>query len=259
MFKDEFDAMVRASESKCQLLEKNPPGYFVLSMMAGAFIGFGVLLTNSIGAQLQGSPFTKLILGLAFGVALSLVTMAGGELFTGNNMVIGAGLLTHRVTLPKAIRIYSVCWLGNLCGGIVLGLLFLMTGLSSGATGDFMAAATLSKITAPPLALFARGALCNMLVCLAVWCGFRAKSDAGKLIMIFWCLFAFVTTGFEHSVANMTLFTEALINPCGQPITLVGCLYNLLLVSAGNLFGGILLVACPYYIASQEPHSSIQK
>jgi nitrite transporter NirC len=92
-----------------------------------------------------------------------------------------------------------------------------------------------------------------MLVCLAVWSGFRSKSEAGKLIMIFWCILAFFATGFEHSVANMTLLTLALINNGGlEAITFGGYCYNLLLVTIGNMIGAIALVAFPYYTASRE-------
>ncbi|MBR6473065.1 MAG: formate/nitrite transporter family protein, partial [Firmicutes bacterium] len=101
--------------------------------------------------------------------------------------------------------------------------------------------------------LLARGILCNTLVCLAVWCGFRAKSDAGKLIMIFWCLLAFFATGFEHSIANMTLLTLSLINNGGnEAISFGGYCYNLIVVTLGNMIGGILFVALPYSAASRE-------
>lgn len=252
MFHDEFQAAAAASQAKLRLLHDDPFGYFLLSVLAGAFIGFGVLLTNSIGAQLQGAPYTKLVLGLSFGIALSLVVMAGAELFTGNNLVMAAGMLDKRVTLGQAVKLWCICWLGNLCGGVVLAVVYHLTGLGLGATGEFMAAAALGKMTAGAVPLLARGALCNMLVCLAVWCGFRAKSDAGKLIMIFWCLFAFITTGFEHSVANMTLLTEALLNPSGQAVTFGGMIYNLVLVTIGNMIGGIVFVALPYFAASRQ-------
>ena len=221
-------------------------------MLAGSFIGFGVLLTNSIGSQLQGAPYTKLVLGLSFGIALSLVVIAGAELFTGNNLVMAAGMLEKKVTLCQAVKLWIVCWLGNLCGSALLGVVYTLTGLGAGATGEFMAAAAMGKISAGFVPLLARGALCNMLVCLAVWCGFRAKSDAGKLIMVFWCLFAFITTGFEHSIANMTLFTEVLLNPSGQAVTAGGCLYNLAAVTIGNMIGGIVFVALPYFAASRQ-------
>ena len=252
MFHEEFLAAANASQAKLKLLKNNLFGYFLLSMLAGAYIGFGVLLTNSIGAQLQGAPYTKLVLGLSFGIALSLVVMAGAELFTGNNLVMAAGMLEKKVTLGQSVELWCVCWLGNLCGGVLLAAVYSLTGLGSGATGEFMAAAALAKMTAGAVPLIARGALCNMLVCIAVWCGFRAKSDAGKLIMIFWCLFAFITTGFEHSIANMTLLTEALINPCGQAVSFGGMIHNLVFVTVGNMIGGIVFVALPYFAASRQ-------
>ena len=116
MFHEEYMAAVKAAEAKCKLLKNNPLGYFLLSMLAGSFIGFGVLLTNSIGSQLQGAPYTKLVLGLSFGIALSLVVIAGAELFTGNNLVMAAGMLEKKVTLGQAVKLWIVCWLGNLCG-----------------------------------------------------------------------------------------------------------------------------------------------
>ena len=255
MFQDEFAAAGKAAEGKLRLLKNNPWGYFLLSMLAGAFIGFGVLLTNSLAAQLQGAPATKLVQGLAFGVALSLVVIAGAELFTGNNLVMTAGLLQKKVRIGQTLWLWLVCWIGNLCGSALLAVVFVLTGLPKGSVGEVMAAAAMAKVSAGPVELLARGALCNMLVCLAVWCGFRAKSDAGKLIMIFWCLFAFITTGFEHSVANMTLLTEALLNPAGQDIGLGACLYQLAVVTLGNMLGGILLVALPYGRAARTNKS----
>lgn len=250
MFKEEFLSAAGGARTKAAFLKKNPVGYFLLSMLAGAFIGFGVLLTNTIGSLLDGAPCTKIVMGLAFGIALSLVVIAGGELFTGNNLVMAAGLMKREVKWKDALALWIVCWIGNLCGAIALACIYVLTGLSNGPVGEFMATGAAAKIAPSPIALLARGALCNMLVCLAVWCGFRIKSDAGKLIMIFWCLFAFITTGFEHSIANMTLFTEVLLNPCGQAVAVGGCVYNLLLVTAGNMIGGIVFVAMPYGISA---------
>jgi hypothetical protein len=99
--------------------------------------------------------------------------------------------------------------------------------------------------------LFVRGMLCNWLVCLAVWSTWRAGSDAGKLLMIAWCLFAFVGAGFEHSVANMTLFGVALLQPHGDGVSLEGMMRNLAPVTLGNIAGGALFVGGAYWLASQ--------
>ena len=85
MFEEEFAAAAAAARAKAAFLKRNPAGYFLASMLAGAFIGFGVLLAFTIGGLLEGAAYTKVLMGVSFGVALSLVVMAGGELFTGNN------------------------------------------------------------------------------------------------------------------------------------------------------------------------------
>lgn len=252
MFKDEFRAAAEAAFSKSQLLKKNPLGYFVLSVLAGFQIGFGVLLSFTAGGLLTGVPGAKLVMGAFFAVALSLVVMAGGELFTGNNMVMAAGVLKKKVSLKDAVSLWAICWMGNVLGGILLAFLYHATGLWEGPVGEFMAAAALGKMTAAPLALVTRGILCNMLVCLAVWCGFRCRTETAKLIMIFWCILAFFASGFEHSVANMTLLSFCLMEPFGQALTIGGWFYNLLLVTLGNMIGGICLVALPYFAAAEE-------
>ena len=253
MFKEEFAAAAGGAAAKSRLLKDNPGGYFVLSMLAGMYVGFGVLLVFTLSGALQGAPYTKLVMGCCFGVALSLVIMAGAELFTGNNMVMAAGMLKKTVGFGESLRLWGVCWLGNLLGSALLALIFDATGLYSDATLGAMTAASAAKMTAGFVPLLARGILCNMLVCLAVWCGFRCKSESGKLIMVFWCILAFFSTGFEHSVANMTLLTLALINNGGnEAISMGGYCFNLLTVTLGNMIGGILLVAVPYYLAGKE-------
>ncbi len=252
MFREDFEAASNAAAGKLALLNNNPMGYFLMSLLAGMYIGFGGLLAFTAGGLLAGAPGTKLVMGACFGVALSLVVMAGGELFTGNNFVMAAGVMKKKVTVADAVKLWVFCWIGNTVGGILLAVLYHLTGLGNGPVGEFLASGAMAKMSAGPVQLFTRGILCNMLVCIAVWCGFRCKNEVAKLIMIFWCLTAFFTTGFEHSVANMTVLTYALINPAGQAVTVGGWFYNLIIVTLGNMVGGILFVAVPYCSATKE-------
>ena len=253
MFKDEFMAAANGAAGKAKLLKNNPLGYFLLSILAGMFIGFGILLVFTLSGALDGAPYTKLLMGIFFSVALSLVVIAGAELFTGNNMVMFAGYLKKTVSLGEVLKLWLVCWIGNLVGAILLAFIYNATGLYTDATLTAMTNTAAMKMTAGFIPLLTRGMLCNMLVCLAVWCGFRSKSESGKLIMVFWCIVAFFTTGFEHSIANMTLLTLALINNGGnEVITMGGYWFNLLTVTVGNMIGGILLVAIPYYVAQLD-------
>lgn len=252
MYTEDYSAAMNAAKAKVGLLHRNPLGFFLASMLAGAYIGFGVLLAFTVGGLLSGAPYTKVVMGLSFGVALSLVVIAGAELFTGNNFVLSAGALGGTVKWSETVKLWIVCWLGNLAGSAVLALFFWGSGLNAGGVAEFIANAAAGKMAVPLVPLFLRSVLCNVLVCLAVWCGFRCKSESGKLIMIFWCLFAFITTGFEHSVANMTLLTVSLLTPGTAAVSLGGWCYNLLVVTLGNMVGGIVCLAIPYFIISNK-------
>ena len=250
MYNDEYAASAAGAAAKASMLQKNPLGYFLLSALAGAYIGFGILLSFTVSGTLGAMPFTKVAMGLSFGVALSLVVIAGAELFTGNAFVMFNGLRLKTVTAGDVVKLWIVCFLGNWFGAIVLSLLFLAAAGPVGATGKALAAAAAMKMSLPPLVLFARGILCNVLVCLAVWCGFRTKNDAAKLIMVFWCLYAFFTCGFEHSIANMTVLTVGVLAPFDAAVSLSGYAYNLFFVTLGNIVGAVLFLSIPYGIGA---------
>lgn len=258
MYQEEIQNTGALAAQKYKLLHERPFAYFISAMQAGAFVGFGVLLSFTAGGLLtaDGSPAVKLIMGACFGVALSLVIMAGAELFTGNTFLMTVGCLQKKVRLPHVATICALSWFGNLAGSVLLALLYRLTGLGTGAVAQIMADTAAAKMAVPPGQLFVRAILCNILVCLAVWCGIKMKSEAGKLIMVFWCLLAFFTTGFEHSVANMTLLTVALFNPAGAAVNMLGYVYNLAIVSLGNIVGGVVFMALPYYAIARKKAGS---
>lgn len=252
MFNKSIEKASVAAENKVNLLKKNPAGYFLLSVLAGMFIGFGVLLAYSIGAQLNGASYSKLLIGVGFCVGLSLVMMCGAELFTGNNLVMTIGIARKKVSLGNTLYLWLFCWIGNLLGSMLIAYIFSLTGLQNGATGEFMANLAVAKSSLGIAELISRGILCNMIVCMSVWYSFKADSDTAKLIMVFWVIFAFITTGYENCISNMTLFTEVLLNPCGQIIQFTGMLKNLLFVTIGNMIGAAIFTAFPYLIASKN-------
>lgn len=253
----DFNKVCSAGKSKIKMLNENPVGYFISSMLAGLFVGLGSMLIFTIGGQLTaaGSGAVKIIMGLSFGGALSLVIMAGAELFTGNNFVLASASFNKDVPWKNTVRLWIVCFLGNLLGSILAGTMFKLSGLATGSVGEYIAKASEIKMAMPLIPLFFRAVFCNILVCLAVWCGFKCKEEVAKLIMIFWCLFIFVTVGFEHSIANMTVLTIGLLSPFGAAVTIGGYIYNILVVTLGNMVGGILFVALPYYIISREKNN----
>lgn len=244
-----------AARNKVEFLKKSKLKYLVSASFAGLYVGLGILLIFTIGGILSASssPFTKIIMGLSFAIALSLVIMTGTELFTGNNMVMTVGAMNKKVKGSEAVKIWTYSFLGNLIGSIFVAALFVGTGLvKEGAVMEFFATTSMAKASAPFMSLFFKGILCNILVCVAVLCSFKTNDDTAKLIMIFLCLFTFITSGYEHSVANMTIFSVSLISSTIKGATIGGAIYNLIAVTLGNMVGGALVMGLGVYIMGSE-------
>lgn len=251
MWKKDIDTVASAAESKLRFMRRSPVGYFAASLLAGFFVALGGFVSVTVGGLLTaaGSGFTKLAAAFTFTAALSLVIMAGSELFTGNNMVMAVGVLQKRVTAVDAMKLWLFSWLGNFAGAWLAVGLYTLTGLVQGATAAYFASVAMAKLTLTIPQMLVRGMLCNMCVCLAVWCSFRMKSESGKLIMVFWCIIVFMLCGFEHSVANMSMLGVAVVDGSAAFWDYV---LNVGTVTMGNIFGGVLLVALPYWIASRK-------
>ena len=240
---------------KLTFLKQSLARYFTYSMMAGGHIGFAIVLIFAIGGPLKAAtnPGLKALMGASFGIALALVIFAGSELFTGNNMIFTIASLSKKVTWRDTLWLWVVCYFGNLAGSLLLAYGVGVSGIMNGTPGGELVLITAAaKMQAPWMELFVRGILCNMLVCLAVWSAARTKDDTAKLILLFWCLFAFIGSGFEHSIANMTLRGVGLFIP-HDPLTVswAGYARNLIPVTLGNIIGGAVFIGAAYwYIAS---------
>lgn len=171
-------------------------------------------------------------------------------MFTGNAFVLYNGLRRKLISIKDVLCLWAVCYGGNWLGAVILSLLFYGAGYDTGTTAEVITEAAVMKMSLPPLELFFRGILCNILVCLAIWSSFRCHSDAGKLIMTFWCLYVFYTLGFEHCIANMTVMTLAMLLPAAPDITLAGYGYNLFWVTLGNIAGAVFFLSIPYGLAA---------
>ncbi|KAA0966244.1 formate/nitrite transporter family protein [Sporosarcina sp. ANT_H38] len=245
--------------TKVNQLHTSKSRYLILTMMGGFFVGFGIILIFTIGGLLGPTGFagTKIIMGVTFGIALSLVLMAGSDLFTSNNMIMTIGTLTKKTTWYETIQIWTFSYVGNFAGSILVAALFFYSGLASGDTADYINTAASAKMNTPFIELLMRGILCNILVCLAVWCAFKLKEETAKMIMIFWCLFAFITSGFEHSIANMTLLSLSLMVPHPDTVSLAGLAANLVPVTIGNIIGGAVFIGAAYWFANSGKNQGI--
>jgi nitrite transporter NirC len=136
---------------------------------------------------------------------------------------------------------------GNLIGvWLTIALYHFSGAAATAAPAAYFAKTAAAKVALSPLAMVLRGILCNICVCLAIWCGVRMKSESGKLIMTIWCILIFMVCGFEHSIANMSIIGIALVNAAGPEVSLLGYLNNLFFVTIGNILGAIFFVTLPY-------------
>ena len=238
---------------KIDYARRNPLGFFILTMMAGAYEGVGVTLILTLGNDADPST-QKLIMGSLFGITLTLIIFAGAELFSGHTMYMSFAFLQGRLSWFGVIKDWLICWYGNLFGAMMFSFLFIAGGgggwaNDAGALVHHVAAA---KMNSSIIELVARAIICNWLICLAIWMAARTKSDTAKCILIFWCLFAFVAAGFEHGIANMTVFTISLLGAHPDNVTFVGGLYNLAWVSVGNVIGGAGFIGVAYFMTTKS-------
>ncbi|MBL6707894.1 MAG: nitrite transporter NirC [Pseudomonadales bacterium] len=253
MYHDTIEHFAELAKNKVTTLSNNPLAFFIGALMAGAYVGIGIILIFSVGGGLEPA-WQKLVMGASFGIALTLVVFAGSELFTGHTMYMVFGKLKGLTGWGDLAKVWAMAWIFNLLGSVGLALLFALGGggslLHDGSALLFEIADY--KMNSSILALIARATLCNWLVCLALWMAARSDSDTAKAIVIFWCLFAFIASGFEHSVANMTLLSIALLGNHPETVTVAGMAYNLLWVTVGNIIGGSLFMGLGYWFAAHR-------
>jgi len=246
-----YDLLGVAAEKKISFFKEDKLAYFISSALAGVYVGLCMITILVMAGALDHFAGIKILQGVSFAAALSLVAFAGAELFTGNVFIMTAGVMNGTTKPRDSLALCAYCYLGNLAGSILIATLFWRTGYLQ---GKVLAAATsaIADKTAPFfMELLTRGILCNVLVCLAVWCVYRMKSESGKLIMIFWCIYLFVVCGFEHSIANMTLFSLGMIAGGDCMAGFDWMLINLTATTIGNILGGVAL-SLAYWIIGRK-------
>ncbi len=218
-----------------------------LSVLAGVFIALGAAaFTAAMAGTGLGYGPARLLGGLIFSTGLILVVVAGAELFTGNALIVMAWV-DGRVSLRALLRNWAFAFTGNLAGALAIAFLMWMSGLLTGAVAETARTIAEAKSSLPVMEALVRGILCNMLVCLAVWLTFAARSVTDKILAIVFPITAFVLLGYEHSVANMYLIPAGWA--AGLPVDFRGFFSNLIPVTIGNIIGGAGGVALTYRLA----------
>ena len=259
-------AMARRAEESGIAKASLPFGrMLVLAVLAGAFIAMGAVFATTVTAGSGDLAFgvTRLLAGLTFSLGLILVVVAGAELFTGDNLVVMAWA-ARKVTTGRLLWIWCLVYLGNFAGALATAVLVYASGqyeFGGGAVGEQALAIATAKTDLEFGRAIVLGALCNALVCLAVWLAYSARSTTDRILAIVPPIAAFVAAGFEHSVANMYFIPAGLLL-AGNEEWLAGLaaapdvsgltwgsflLDNLLPVTIGNVIGGTVMVGAVYW------------
>ncbi len=251
---------LRAVVNKVQL---NISQMVILGMLAGVYIGFGAEASTMAMHDIGSVGAGRFLAGVIFATGLMLVILCGGELFTGN-MLIWLGYLEHKVSMRLMLKNWFYVYIGNLIGALLLAWMMNISGLwsyNNGLYGDYVVKIALSKLNLSFSEALVRGILCNWLVCLAVWMAYAAKDIPGKIMSIFFPIMLFVTSSFEHSVANMYYLAAGILAGNDQTLLVLSGLAgktanlnvtnalvnNLLPVTLGNIIGGVVFVASCYW------------
>ena len=250
----------------------NAPAFttFVLSVVAGAFIALGAVLSTTVvaGSALGYGP-TRWLAGVAFSLGLILVVVAGAELFTGNNLIVMSVVAGH-IPLARLLRNWAIVYVGNALGALSVVVIVTVAEwwrLGDGAVGVTALSTAAAKTDLSFTAIFGRGILANALVCLAVWLATGGRTVLDKIAAIVFPVSAFVAAGFEHSIANMYFIPMGLVLRENEEIVatahlpsrelasldLAGLAMNLAASTLGNVVGGSVLVGLVYWFVYLGP------
>jgi formate transporter len=227
----------------------------ILGVLGGMYIGFGgALATLALTDGHLGFGLGRLAAGVAFSLGLVMLVIAGGELFTGNNLMVVA-LASGKASMRSVWRNWGIAYTANAAGAILLAVIIHHTGiLESGSVKATAVRIAEAKVQLGFMPAFLRAVLCNMLVCVAVWLSVAARNVEGKVLAIIFPIGAFVALGFEHCVANLYLLPIGMLS--GANITLAGFLANIIPVTLGNVVGGAGL-AVAYWLVYLSDDASV--
>ncbi|MCW5850171.1 MAG: formate transporter FocA [Anaerolineae bacterium] len=242
---------------------------FVLAILAGAFISLGAIFaTTAVAGAGDALPYgvQRLLAGLVFSLGLILVIIGGAELFTGNNLIVMAWA-NHKVTTGALLKNWGIVYLGNFVGAFATAILVFASGqytFGKGVVGLAALSTANGKVGLDFVQAVVLGILCNVLVCLAVWLTFSARTTTDRILAIIPPITAFVAAGFEHSIANMYFIPMGIFIRLFAPAsfwTTIGktaadyplltwdrfLVNNLVPVTLGNIIGGAVLVGAVYW------------
>ena len=235
--------------------ELPPLTTFLLGIMAGAFIALGGLGSQIASCCAANPSSARMVSSVVFPIGLFMVLVGGAELFTGNCLIM-IPVLSGDAKLSGMVKNWVLVYFGNMLGGLIIAALAAFSHIYNFDGGNLATAVVNTAVTKANISFsdgLLRGILCNILVCMAVWCAFAADELAGKVLALWLPVMLFIIGGFEHCVANMYfipagMLASALYNIPAPALTFFGYfITNLIPVTIGNIIGGGFCVGAMYY------------
>jgi formate transporter len=263
--------------------------------LSGAYIAMGGALATvcstgivaaapaNVGAASAG--FGALITGAVFPVGLIITVLTGAELFTGDAMLAPMAAFIHKISWAQVMKLWVFVYIGNFIGSIVYAYImaygpFISVNATTGALtatafGNRAIAIAGFKVQYVGMmgmwSAFLKGVACNWLVNLAILLGICADDLIGKFFGIWFPIMAFVSSGFEHSIANMYfisagIFTTPFADQAVvktylgfQNLNWVGFwMNNMIIVTIGNIVGGMFFVGVLYWVAFRKEIAALK-
>lgn len=247
---------------KQKVFDQSLMKYLLRAILASAFIGFGVIVAFKTGNLFyaEHSPMAYPIAALTFGSAIVLIAYGGGDLFTGNTFYFTYAALNKKMSWSKVFKMWGLTYTGNFIGAILFAITIYATGLfASPSVNGFLMSVVEGKMNASTSELFFRAILCNWLVCMAFYIPMTLKGDGPKLFAMILFVFGFFISGYEHSIANMSSFSIALIVDHPETISVAKAIHNLIPVTLGNIVGGAIFMGVLYNYLNSDRSNATDK
>lgn len=252
--------------------KKSKKPLIMLGFLAGMFIAIGACASMVASHGVSNYGLAKLVAGAVFPVGLIMIILLGGELFTGDCMMV-MGVWNKKYTYTRMWKALSIIWLSNFIGAVLIAFIVFYSGqldMSYGALGAYVIKNAVGKSTIDFIPAFISGIGCNIIVCAAMLIAFGATDVTGKIAAGFLTIMAFVLTGFEHCIANMYYLVVGMLATTNEvyveqamdiyhlsaeqisSINIMGAISNLVPVTIGNIIGGMIFIGLPMYILNIE-------
>ncbi len=248
--------------------------------MAGAYIAIGGALCTVCITGIATPGIAKLVGGAVFPVGLIAIVLTGMELFTGDCMIVPMAAMMKKITWGAVMRNWVWVYIGNLVGSLAYAYVMTVGPFVSGQADGTMAVNAFG-MTAVSIAAgkvlgykavgaaglwscFIKAIGCNFLVNIAILLAITADDVIGKFFGVWFPIMAFVSSGFEHCVANMYFlpsgkflmdwYPDVIAKKGGLLLANGGLswsdiwLWNLIPVSIGNIVGGFLFIGVTYFL-----------